>query len=148
MHEWRKQAVIRFQKYNKDADASNWYRARIMLYYPWYNEDTDIMGEFDSYVENYETVKDVVCENESKFTAEEVDNVGVDEDSRPEHAWCQLAPNTEASNGQATEQCTETLTELSEQDLVDNAELLRSNGRSSSGVSVRFESAANPQVQV
>ena len=41
---------------------------------------------------------------------------------------------------------TETLTELSEQDLADNAELLRSNGRSSSGVSVIFESAANPQV--
>ena len=38
MHEQRKQAVIRFQKYNKDADASNWYRVRLMLYYPWYNE--------------------------------------------------------------------------------------------------------------
>ena len=35
MYEQRKQAVIRFRKYNKDADASNCYRARIMLYYPW-----------------------------------------------------------------------------------------------------------------
>ena len=42
-------------------------------------------------------------------------------------------PPTQASNGQAAEKGTETLTELSEQDIADNAELLRSNGRSSSG---------------
>ena len=60
----------------------------------------------------------------SKSTAEEVDTIGVDEDSRPEHAWCQIAPFTEDSNAHAAEQGVETLTELSEQDLVDNTNLL------------------------
>ena len=29
MRERRHQAVIRFRKYNKDSDASNWYRAKL-----------------------------------------------------------------------------------------------------------------------
>ncbi len=37
------------------------------------------------------------------------------------------------------------MTELSEQDLIDNANLLNSSA-SNVGLSVRFESAANPQV--
>ena len=31
MNERRQQAVIRFRKYNKDSDVSNWYRAKLML---------------------------------------------------------------------------------------------------------------------
>ena len=143
MYERRKPAVIRFRKYNKDADVSNWYRAKLMLYYPWYDESNDLLGGYTTYAEHYDHVKAVVHQNEQKYTLEEVENVQIDEDSRPEHAWCQLAPTTEHSNSNALEQGVETLTELSEEDLVDNANLLNSN---TSGLSVRFESAANPQV--
>jgi len=48
MHERRKPAGIRFRKYNKDADANNWYRAKLMLYYPWYDEDNDLLGGYSS----------------------------------------------------------------------------------------------------
>ena len=48
MHECRKPAVIRFRKYNKDADVNNWYRAKLMLYYPWYDEDNDLLGGYSS----------------------------------------------------------------------------------------------------
>ena len=44
MNERRRQAVIRFRKYNKDSDVSNWYRAKLMLYYPWYVEENDLLG--------------------------------------------------------------------------------------------------------
>ena len=40
----KRETVIRFHKYNKDAEPSNWYRAKLKLYYPWYNEDTDLLG--------------------------------------------------------------------------------------------------------
>ena len=33
------QLLIRFRKYNKETDASNWYRSKLMLYYPWYTEE-------------------------------------------------------------------------------------------------------------
>ena len=45
----------------------------------------------------------------------------IGEDSRPEHDWCQLAPNTEDSRSHAEQHGTESLTEISEQDLIDNA---------------------------
>jgi len=48
MHERRKPAVIRFRKCNKDADANNWYRATLMLYYSWYDEDNDLLGGYSS----------------------------------------------------------------------------------------------------
>ena len=146
MHERKKPAVIRFRKYNKDADASNWYRAKLMLYHPWYDESTDLLGGFSSYAEHYYHVKSVVYENEQMYTMEQVEDMQIDDDSRPEHAWCQLAPNTEDSRSHAEQQGTESLTEVSEQDLIDNANLLQSSARGASGLSYRFEAAANPQV--
>ena len=146
MHERRKQAVIRFRKYNKDADTSNWYRAKLMMHYPWYNEDNDLLGGFGSYAEHYDVVKRVVIDNEMKYTAEQVDDMSIDEDSRPEHAWCQIAPCTEGSNAHLAEQSVEMLTELCERDILDNANLLQSNATGQTGLSVRFEGAANPTV--
>ena len=117
-----------------------------MLYHPWYEESIDLLGGFSSYAEHYDHVKSVVHENEQKYTMEQVEDMQIDDDSRPEHAWCQLAPNTEDSRSHAEQQGTESLTEVSEQDLIDNANLLQSNARGASGLSYRFEAAANPQV--
>ena len=128
MHECRKQAVIRFRKYNKDADANNWCRAKLMLYFPRYDEENDLLGGYPTYAEQYENVKAIVHENEQKYTAEEIDSIQVDDDSRPEHAWSHTAPSTQESNALIAEQGIERLTEISEQDLADNASLLQSNG--------------------
>ena len=146
MNERRQQAVIRFRKYNKDSDVSNWYRAKLMLYYPWYDEENDLLGGCASYAEHYELVRAVVVENENKYTNEDIENMNVDDDNRLEHAWCQIAPSTEASNAQAAEQGAETLTELAEQDLIDNASLVQGSTTGSGGLSVRYEGAANPAV--
>ena len=32
MNKCKQKAVIRFRKYNKETDPSNWYRAKLMLY--------------------------------------------------------------------------------------------------------------------
>ena len=50
MNKRKKEAVIRFRRYNKDAEPSHWYRAKLMLYYPWYDEDTDLLGGYATYV--------------------------------------------------------------------------------------------------
>ena len=62
MNKRRVEAVIRFRKYNKE---SNWYRAKLMLYYPWYNEQTDLLGGYSSYAEHYRHVSTDVYANES-----------------------------------------------------------------------------------
>ena len=49
----KQEVVIRFHKYSKDSDPSNWYRSRLMLYYPLYNEETDLLGGYECYEEHY-----------------------------------------------------------------------------------------------
>ena len=72
--------MIRFRKYTKDADASNWYRAK---YRPWYDESIDLLGGFSSYAEHYDHVKSVVYENEQKYTMEQVKDMQIDDLSMP-----------------------------------------------------------------
>ena len=46
MNKRKQEAVIRFRKYNKKAYPSNWYRAQLMLYYPWFDEQADLLGGY------------------------------------------------------------------------------------------------------
>jgi hypothetical protein len=45
--------IIRSVWYNKDAQPEKHYRELIMLFTPWRNEQTDLMGTFSSYQEHY-----------------------------------------------------------------------------------------------
>ena len=66
-----------------------------MLYFPWFNEDTDLLGGYGTYEEHYYHVRDVVIANESKYSLIDVEDIDVDEDGPPEHVWADIAPNTE-----------------------------------------------------
>ena len=143
MNKRRVEAVIRFRKYNKESEPSNWYRAKLMLYYPWYNnEQTDLLGGYSSYAEHYRHVSTDVYANESKYTKADIENVDVDQDGPPEHLWSNIAPSTEESRAQSMAEGVEQLTELSQQDWRDNQAILTSGA---SALHVRFEGASNCQ---
>ena len=36
--------IIRYVNYNRDKDPENYFRERLMLFYPWKNETTDLKG--------------------------------------------------------------------------------------------------------
>ena len=143
MNKRKREAVIRFRRYNKDAEPSNWYRAKLMLYYPWYNEQADLKGGFSTYEEHYRHVHSTVVANESKYSQTDVDDVDIDEDGPPEHLWNYIAPSTEESRSQSLAEGSELLTEVSQEDLRDNANLMTSTTTAS--LHVRFESATNRQ---
>ena len=65
-----KEAVIRFRGYNK---ASIWYRAKLMLYYPWYDEQADLLGGYSTY-ESIIDMNSTVLANESKYSQANVDD--------------------------------------------------------------------------
>ena len=138
MSKRRQQAVIRFRKYNKDTEPSNWYRAKLMLYYPWFDEHSDLLGGHLTYEAHYRHVSDTVLTNEAKYTQESVDELDVDEEGPPEHLWNSIAPSTEEHRLQSVAEGSEQLTEVSQQDLQDNQNIL-----SQSSLHVRFESSAN-----
>ena len=143
MYRRKREAVIRFRKYNKDAEPSNWYRAKLMLYFPWYNKNTDLLGGFSSYQEHYCSVHAIIHANESKYSQSAIENIQLDENGPPEHLWSQIAPNTEHIRAQSLAEGSESLTEVSQEDLRDNANLLRSSTPGT--LHIRFESAANEQ---
>ena len=68
MNRRRKQAVIRFRSFNKDSDSNNWFRAKLMLYLPWYSESPGLLGGYSTYEEHYNYVKRIIIANEAKAT--------------------------------------------------------------------------------
>ena len=56
MNKRKQEAVIRFRKYNKQTDPTNWYRAKLMPYYPWFDEHRDLLGGYPSYEAHYRRV--------------------------------------------------------------------------------------------
>ena len=142
MSKREQEAVIRFRKYNKETDSSEWYRAKLMLYYPWYNEHTDLLSGYPSYEAHNRHVYDTVHTNEAKYTKEDIDDMDIDDNGPPEHVWNNIAPSTEEARLHSIAEGSEQLTEVSQQDLVDNQNIL---SQSQSSLHVRFEGAANSQ---
>ena len=58
MNKKKQESVIRFRKYNKETDLSNWYREKLMLYCPWFDEQADLLG---GYPTHYRHVCDIYC---------------------------------------------------------------------------------------
>ena len=110
-----------------------------MLYYPWYNEQTDLFGGYATYAEHYRHVSTDVY---AKYTKADIEDVDIDEDGPPEHLWSNIAPSTEESRAQSMAEGVEQLTEVSQQDLRDNEAILT---LAASALHVRFEGASNFQ---
>ncbi len=143
MNKRKQQAVIRFRSFNRDCDSTNWFRAKLMLYYPWFNETTDLLGGYSTYEEHYNHVRHIVTTNEQKYTLANIDSLEMEENNIPEHAWNLIAPNTESVQAQSLAAGSETLTEVPQEDIDQNANLFTSTTQTS--VHARFESAAHKQ---
>ena len=65
-------AIIRYHQWSAKKEPEKYYHAQLMLYYPWCNEEDDLLGE--SYKDSYNTKLDVIQKNRQTFEhfAEEV----------------------------------------------------------------------------
>ena len=73
-----------------------------MLYYPWFDEQTDLLGQYETYEQHYRHVKTFVQTNESKYTKADIEDIEVDEDGPP-------APSTEENRMQSITEGSEQL---------------------------------------
>ena len=71
-------------------------------------------------------VHSTVAANESKYSQANIDDVDMDEYGPPEHLWSYTAPSTEESRSQSLAEGNESLIEVSQEDLRDNANLMTS----------------------
>ena len=111
-----------------------------MLYYLWYQEDTDIFDGYSTYEEYYHHVRATIVANESKFSEADVDDIDIDENGQPEHLLGNIAPNTEDNRSHSLQEGSESLTEITQ----DDANILN-QGVPGSAISLRFESTAYKQ---
>ena len=66
----KKDRIICYVNYSKKKDLENHYHERLMLFFPWRNEETDVKGNCDSYKEKYMMHKDdieKICIHYKKF---------------------------------------------------------------------------------
>ena len=139
MKKRKREAVIRFYRFNLETVPTKWYRAKIMLYYPWFDEDTDLLGGYSSYEEHYNRVHSTISANEMKYSCNCVDNFDYNLDGPSEHIWDQIAPSTEESRARSLAEGSEVVTEVAQEDLQANTQILNA----SQSLGVRFEAAAN-----
>jgi hypothetical protein len=78
------QRIIRLRRYGEKEDLENYYREQIMLYYPWRNEEVNLMNNDNR--ERFRILQDQICDVRKKFNSLEVDltNTGIDSDDSSE----------------------------------------------------------------
>ena len=139
MKKRKREAVIRFYRFNLETVRTKWYRAKIILYYPWFDEDTDLLGGYSSYEEPYNRVHSTISANEMKYFCNYVYNFDYNLDGPSEHIWDQIAPSTEESRARSLAEGSEVVTEVAQEDLQANTQILNA----SQSLGVRFKAAAN-----
>ena len=60
MYKRRREAVIRFHKFNITKQLEKVYHSKLMLYLPWRDEDTDILGGYMTFKARYDDLSDDV----------------------------------------------------------------------------------------
>ena len=129
MYKRKREAVIRFRKFNIQKEKNNYYRAKLMLYFPWRNEDTDLLADYTDFECHYRDVLDQITANEEKFNEnlELIDDAIAQnaDNGPPEHAWANIAPETEHRRLIDDVEGTEVLRDMEQEDLDANAAMFQ-----------------------
>ena len=148
MHKRKQEAIIRFHKYNVEKESEKYYRAKLMLYISWRDEDVDIIGDKASFYERYTEMLEEVVNMEEHYSH----NAHTLEQAQqalllagpPEHAWANVAPNAEHNRLQEEQEGNIDETNMDNNDLEENADLL--NQERQSGVVLRYETQVDPNL--
>ena len=91
----KQEAILHTRRYKIHAEPEKYYHAKLLLYYPWHNED-DIISPFTTYHESYISKQDKIHQNAEKFN-EDCVTFDMDlqdlENNIPQSAWDMVAPN-------------------------------------------------------
>ena len=62
----KQEAILCTRRYKIHAEPEEYYHAKLLLYYPWNNED-DIISPFTTYHESYISKQDIIHQNAERF---------------------------------------------------------------------------------
>ena len=122
------EAIIRFPKYNSEKESEKYFRGKLMLYTPWRDEN-QLIGQSDSFFDNYRLLLDEITENEQHYTKNgqtfEEAVQDLNEYGPPLHAFANVAPNAEQQRLQDEEEGIFEERHLEQQDLEENEKLIQ-----------------------
>ena len=140
MQKRSREAIIRFPKHNIEKDSEKYYRAKLMLYYPW-RQENNIMGESASYFDQYRNCLEDITENAQHYTQNgpsfEEAMQDLNEFGPPVHAFANVAPGVEQQNIEDEQEGNVEERHLEQQDLDENAELMMA--KVDKGIGQRFD---------
>lgn len=64
------QKVIRYVRYNKEQDSENYFREQLMLFYPWRNEENDLIGNHTSFESHFNQQQEKIKKNKLPYEAD------------------------------------------------------------------------------
>jgi hypothetical protein len=95
----KRPVIIRAHQFSKDKTPEEFYHSKLMLYYPWRDETTDLKSEDGTYESKF---REVFKELESNLlfhepNANDVEDAArlLEENGTPEDSWAQLASQVE-----------------------------------------------------
>ncbi len=100
-----------------------------MLYLPWSDESTDLLGGYMDFHSRYEDMSDDILANERKYSqnasliSEAMDDLH--EHGPPQHAWDQVAPGTAEQDARHRAEGVEEERSIEQEDLDANARLFQ-----------------------
>ena len=140
MQKRSREAIIRFPKHNIEKDSEKYYRAKLMLYYPW-RQENNIIGGSASYCDQYRNCLEDITENAQHYTQNglsfEEAMQDLNEFGPPVHAFANVAPGVEQQNIEDEQEGNVEERHLEQQDLDENAELMMA--KVDKGIGQRFD---------
>ena len=95
IRERKQEAILHTRRYKIHVEPEKYYHLKLLLYYPWNNED-DIISPFTTYHKSYMSKQDIIHKNAKRFNEDCVafDLVLQDlENNIPKPAWEKVATN-------------------------------------------------------
>ena len=136
MRKRRREAIFRTHRYNVMKEREKYYHAQLLLYYPWQHE-SEVKGEYNTYEEHYNAVKEVIHHNSQHFehNAEHLDDAfnQLAENGPPESIWDSVAPAIEEENVAARAEGYYAIRNLEDEDLADHNDMMLAQGNGENG---------------
>ena len=61
--------VLRYVRYSEKVEPNHFYREQLMLFHPWRNENSDILGRFETYSDHYRHISNVIHAKRREYEA-------------------------------------------------------------------------------
>ena len=91
----KQEAILHTRRYKIHTEPEKYYHRKLLLYYPWNNED-DIISPFTTYHDSYISKQDIIHQNAERFN-EDCVSFDLDlqdlENNIPQPTWKMVAPN-------------------------------------------------------